>query len=113
MTEIIKISKDSWEPGISDGLTLPCGICNRVPSWDYNVDSEFWNLVVDDTYKRGVLCLPCLDRLAVDKGYDVSTHLQRVQFTGIGKTIELKPSRLFQYHSSEGRPCSSLTEASK
>ncbi len=96
--DIIKISSGNWEPGISNGLTLPCGICNCVVLWDYNVDSEFWNLIMHGhPHKRGVICLPCFDKLAVDKGYDVSTHLQRVQFTGIGKTIELKPTRLFQY----------------
>ena len=98
MTEIIKLSKDNWEPGISNGLTLPCGICDRVPPFDYGVDSEFWNLIVPNEHRRGVICLPCLDKLAFDKGHDVSTHLEFVQFTGIGKTIELKPSRIFHYH---------------
>ncbi len=98
MNKIIKISNGNWEPGISDGLTLPCGECNRVPSWGYNVDDAFWKLImIDHPHRLGVICLPCFDKLATDKGYDVSTHLERVQFTGIGKTIELKPSRLFQY----------------
>ncbi len=95
---IIKISKENWEPAISDGLTLPCGICNHVPPFDYHVDDEFWKLVMaDHPHRLGVICLPCFDKLAFDMGHDVSTHLESVQFTGIGKTIELKPSRIFQY----------------
>lgn len=105
---MIKISRDKWEPGISDGLTLPCGICDRVPPFDYHVDDAFWNLIVDKLHRRGVICLPCLDKLAVDKGYDISTHLQFVQFTGIGKTIELKPSRIFQYN--HGSPTTARNE---
>ncbi len=102
MEDIIKISHDNWEPGISDGLILSCGICDRVPPFDYNVDDEFWKLIMGDhPHRFGVICPPCLDKMAHDKGYDVSTHLQRVQFTGIGKTIELKPSRLFQYEVKE------------
>ncbi len=98
MEDIIKISKDNWEPGISAGLILPCGECNRVPPWGYNVDDDFWDLIMHEhPHRLGVICLPCFDKLAYDKGYDVSTHLQRVQFTGIGKTIELIPSRIFQY----------------
>ena len=97
---VIKITKDNWEPGISDGLTLSCGICNRVPPFDYKVDDDFWNMVVGEPYKRGVLCLSCLDKLSHAKEHDLSTHLEFVQFTGIGKTIELKPTRIFQYHSS-------------
>lgn len=98
---VIEISNANWEPGISDGLILPCGVCNCRVSFDYNIDNEFWKLVMGDhPHRLGVICLPCFDNLAFDKGYDVSTHLLRVQFTGIGKTIELKPSRLFQYQSS-------------
>ncbi len=100
MVEIITLTKDNWDPAISDGLTLPCGVCDRVPYFDYRVDSEFWNLIVHEPHKRGVICLPCLDKLAFVKGHDVSTHLEFVQFTGIGKTIELKPTRIFHYQSS-------------
>ena len=98
MVKIIRISNDNWEPGISDGLTLPCGDCNRVPPFDYHVDDEFWKLIMGDhPHRLGVICLPCLDKLAHAKGYDISTHLEFVQFTGIGKTIELKPTRIFHY----------------
>lgn len=93
----IKLSRDNWEPGISDGLTLPCVICEVVPSFDYRVDDDFWNAMIGKVFRRDVFCLPCLDKIATAKGHDVSTHLEFVQFTGIGKTIELKPSRLFRY----------------
>ncbi len=106
LKKIIKISNGNWEPGISDGLTLPCGECGHVPSFDYNVDHETWKLVAGDhPHRLGVICLPCFDKLAVDIGYDISTHLERVQFTGIGKTIVLKPSRLFQYEAKKGEDC--------
>lgn len=80
-----------WPGGISDGLTLPCGECAVVPAFDYNVDDEVWNLVAPEVHRLSVICLPCLDRLVHDKGIDISLHLKQVQFTGVGKTVVLRP----------------------
>jgi len=95
--KVYNITKKKWIPGISDGLTLPCRKCKRVPKFDYKVDDEFWRMVVDQKDRVHVICLPCLDKMATKKGLDLAPHLIDVQFTGIRKTIELLPSRIFYY----------------
>jgi len=88
-----------WPEGISDGLTLPCALCGVVPKFDFRVTEECWQVVVGDAeYKRGVVCLPCFDRLAVKKHVDVSKALIEVQFTGVGKTIILSPQWTHRYN---------------
>lgn len=91
------ISKGNWIAGVSDGLTLPCGICGKIPKWDYRVEDSFWRKVAPDEHRLGVICLECLDKLASEKGLDIAKHLIDVQFTGLGKTIELKPVKIFYY----------------
>jgi len=99
--KIYTIERGQWIPGVSDGLTLPCGVCGKIPKFDYKVDSDFWRKVVDKKHRLGVVCLPCLDKLASNKGLDVGKHLIDVQFTGIGKTIELLPDKIFYYQNKE------------
>jgi hypothetical protein len=93
---VLNLRREEWEAGVSDGLTLPCAICGIVPAFDYSVDDNFWK-VVDDRIRRGVVCLSCLDKLANAKGLDVSAHLIQVQFTGIKKTIELTPTKIYRW----------------
>jgi hypothetical protein len=93
----IKIEYSNWVSGVSDGLTLPCAICGVIPKFDYNVDNEFWKKVVEEKDRLGVICLSCLDDLASLQDLDVSEHLVEVQFTGRGKTIILKPIKVFLY----------------
>lgn len=95
------LKRETWKPGISDGLTLSCGICGCTPKFDYIVDDTFWKEVAPEKDRLGVICLPCLDKLASDQGLDISTYLESVQFTGIGKTIELLPHRVFYYEQNE------------
>lgn len=90
-------STDAWPEAISDGLTLPCSICGVIPYIDYRVGSDLWGRVVPEAYRRGVVCLSCLDRLASDAGLDVAAHLEFAQFTGVGKTIVLLPDRTYYY----------------
>jgi hypothetical protein len=59
---VVKWPEEGWFDGLSDGLVLACGLCNRRPEIDYTVDDEVW-AEVDDEYRRGVLCLVCLCRL--------------------------------------------------
>lgn len=93
--------KDNWPGGISDGLTLPCESCGMVPALDYTVSDEIWQAVVPDESRRSVVCLPCFDQMAADKGIDISEALERVQFVGIGKTVVLKPVAVYWYPSPE------------
>lgn len=97
MVKIYNIDENNWIAGVSDGLTLPCEICGKIPKWDYRVDDDFWRKVVPDKYRLGVICLGCLDKLASKKGLDIAKHLIDVQFTGLGKTIELTPHKIYYY----------------
>ncbi|KKM80265.1 hypothetical protein LCGC14_1341700 [marine sediment metagenome] len=97
----------TWPPGVSDGLVLPCAICGLHPKFDFRVTDECWQAVLGKAeYRRGVVCLPCFDRLATEKRLDVSRALIEVQFTGIGKTIILKPQSTHRYKSpsAEAKP---------
>jgi hypothetical protein len=94
----VKLSTKNWEAGISDGLTLSCEICGIMPRFDYTVDDSFGQKTVEEKDRLGVICLSCLDRLAISKGLDVSKHLKDVQFIGIGKTIVLVPTKVFLYY---------------
>lgn len=91
------IVSDSWPEAISDGVALSCSVCHRQGFFDYHVDDDFWEEVAPKEYKLDVICLPCLDGLATRKGLDVASHLESVQFTGIGKTIVLLPDRVYYY----------------
>lgn len=86
MLDIITID-DEWPPGISDGLNLPCALCHQSVKFDYTVSDECWDSVVPKDKRRGVICLPCLDKLAEQQSIDISRFIQRLQFTGVGKTI--------------------------
>lgn len=90
---------DGWPCGISDGLSLDCGICGRHTDYDYNVTDKLWESVVPEELKRGVVCLPCLDKIAKEQGYFLGNHLIDIQYTGIGETIILKPEISFVYDS--------------
>ncbi len=90
--------KANWPEAVSDGLTLPCAFCNIVPKFDYRVSDDFWQAVVPAGLQLGVVCLPCLDDLAVTAGHDdLEEALVEVQFTGYGKTIILKPEWTHRY----------------
>ncbi len=89
---------DEWPEGISDGLTLPCAICLAHPvKFDFAVTDELWRMVVPEQPRRGVVCLPCYNRLATEKGIDWANGLEQVQFTGAGKTIRLVPEFVYRY----------------
>lgn len=105
------IVSNEWPEAISDGLNLLCPLCNHLPAFDYKVSDSLWETVVPDEYKRGVICLRCLDILASKPGLDVAEHLEFVQFTGIGKTIVLLPDTTYYYYTiydavSNGFECS-------
>lgn len=90
-------SRGAWPEAISDGLTLPCGLCGCAPKFDFRVSEECWKAVAPDHLRLGVICLPCLDKEAVANGLDVAAALIEVQFTGAGKTVVLRPTRIVRY----------------
>ena len=83
--------------GVSDGLVLPCAICKKKVYWDYGVKDEIWDKIVPKNLRRGVICLPCLNKMAKEKGIDIAGSIEDVQFTGIDFTIEFIPVNVFYY----------------
>lgn len=89
--------EDKWPEAVCDGLCLPCKCCGNKTMYDYTVTEKFWKEVVPKKYKKWVVCLPCLDKIATEKGRNFGEHLIRVQFTGIKKTIIMEPSTIYDY----------------
>ena len=92
---------DEWPESISDGMELPCAVCGFPTKYDYNVDGEFWRLVVPKEIQPVVVCLTCLDKLAQNMGLSIAEHIERIQYTGIGKTIVLHVSHVYYYGDDE------------
>jgi hypothetical protein len=81
-----------WPAAVSDGLSLPCSDCGRLPRWDYHVTEDFWRRWGDGP---NVLCLPCLDKRCGGDG--LAEALEEVQWTGPGHTVVLRPSLRHRY----------------
>lgn len=98
MKPIRLVHDDPWPESLSDGLTLPCGLCGRVPIWDYTMDSGLWNRVVPSEHRRGVVCLECFVKLPGVTADLLAYGLTYVQMTGMpGLTIVLQPTAAFWY----------------
>lgn len=90
--------ESGWPLGISDGLTLKCGDCGHRTNYDYTVTDEFWERIVPEKDKKyGIICLDCIDKRAKLNNEILSHYLLKVQYTGIGETIVLKPEISFVY----------------
>lgn len=85
-----------WPEALSDGLILPCSVCDVVPHFDYRVDDPTWKKVAPKKYRLSVICLPCFDRLAVDAGV-THNYLIDVQFVGTGRTWILQPTQMYPW----------------
>lgn len=93
-----QMNRKNWIPGVSDGLTLPCAVCGRKNiKFDCIVKDSFWKEVVPKEIRQDVVCLPCLDRMAKEKGLDLGSNVVSLQFTGTGFTIEFFPVNVFRY----------------
>lgn len=84
-----------WPAAVSDGLSLACSDCGETPPFDYRVSEEFWTRWVADDARRGVVCLPCLDRRCGGEG--LAGALEEVQWTGTGHTVVLHPTARYEY----------------
>ena len=94
---------DEWPVAVSDGLTLRCADCGEIPQFDYRVDDSFWRLhVPDEPARRGVVCLPCLDRRCDGRG--LAGAVREVQWTGTGHTVVLRATRRYTFGSSLEAP---------
>lgn len=92
-----QLSKGNWEPSVSDGLNLPCSVCGVVPVFDYHIDDETWEKIAPKAHHLDVICLACLDKLASQKGINISGHLEFIDFCGKNKTIRLVPIEAYHY----------------
>ena len=97
IVEFVCRDPGKWPEAVSDGLTLPCGICGTIPSIDYHVEDDFWDSVVPRQLRRGVVCLDCLADLAAERGLGVAENVQQVQWIGKGETLVLNPERVYRY----------------
>lgn len=96
MTEIITVTfDDSWPEAVSDGLTLPCSRCTKIPQFDYRVTDDFWVNFVPEIWQRGVVCLPCLGETTPNK--KLAESIIEVQWTRTGLTVILQPIRAILY----------------
>ena len=86
---------DPWPEAVSDGLTLPCGVCGTVPVIDYHIPDNIWKKIVPKKLKLGVICLNCL----VNMDPDVVSSIENIFVCGGGRTILLKPETLYDYRS--------------
>ena len=86
----LDVAEGRWPAAISDGLTLLCAGCGAVPRFDYRVTDNFWRRWVPSSVRRGVVCLPCLDRWCGGEGLEEA--LLEVQWCGTGHTVALGPT---------------------
>ena len=83
-------------PSISDGLILPCAKCGQEKvQFDYTVTDGLWQDVVPVEMRLGVVCLPCLDKLAKEKKADLGANIISLQFTGQDMTIKFIPHSVY------------------
>ena len=95
--KIHEVIGKEWPGGISDGLTLRCKICNKIPCFDYTVTDDSWRLIVPPKHRLDVICLKCFDVLANRAGIKVGDVLSVVQFTGHKETVLLHPYKSYRY----------------
>lgn len=86
-----------WPSGVSDGLNLPCQRCGNKPKFDYHVADDVWKALVPEDERLGVICLPCLERIAHACGTSIGDAIEEVQFTGMGTTTILKPEKVYHW----------------
>ena len=90
--------RKEWLPGVPDSLTVPCGICHHIPRFDYKLKNAGWNMLAPEEHRTGVICLPCLNKIAKEKNVKLADYLEEVFFCdGLGETIDLIPVVAYFY----------------
>ena len=67
-----------------------CKVCGRRDKFDFTVPDGLWKAVVGPEFDNRVVCLPCFDDLASERGIDYSQHLHAVYFSGEKAAFEFK-----------------------
>lgn len=89
-----------WPEGISNGLTVPCMWCGRVPVVDYTVDDRTWRRIVPPRLRREVVCIDCF----VDQDESVVASIGRVQVATASVTAVFNDPDVYRWHESEDAP---------
>ena len=67
-----------------------CKVCGQRDKFDFTVPAKVWRRVVGPEFWNRVVCLPCFDGLAKERGVDYSTHLRVLYFAGDKAVFEFK-----------------------
>jgi hypothetical protein len=89
--------RDEWPPAVSDGLTIPCHYCRVIPLLDYRIEDEVWELLVPKAARRGVVCLECLYKLAIEQDVHLARHVLEIQIASAKCTTVFKPETLYEW----------------
>ena len=89
-------ANDKWPEAISDGLTLACRFCDKIPIVDYRINDDVWRLVVPREYQRDVVCLDCL--IKCGKREMIAEAIEAVQITFPHMTVVCDNPQVFVYN---------------
>ncbi|HEY7221756.1 MAG TPA: hypothetical protein VH985_25515 [Candidatus Binatia bacterium] len=59
-----------------------CRVCKCEDKFNFYVPDKVWREVVPDKYQNAVVCLPCFDELARERGVDYSAAIAVLYFAG-------------------------------
>jgi hypothetical protein len=67
-----------------------CKVCMTADHFDFGVPDEVWGLVVPSEFRSRVVCLPCFDRFARERGISYASALHHLYFVGDQAIFEFK-----------------------
>jgi hypothetical protein len=59
-----------------------CKACGREDYWNFDVPDDVWIAVVPEEFRFRVVCLPCFDRFAFERGVGYAASLRTIYFAG-------------------------------
>lgn len=99
-----------WPSAVSDGLSLPCGVCGVNPPFDWRCDDKTWAAVIPKHFRRGVVCLPCFAMMADEAQVEIAAGIECVQFVGPGYTVVLRPDFIVRHSDGQLTPYASADQ---
>ncbi len=79
--------------GVSDGLSLPCSVCDHHTQIDYHATDESWESITSNHGNRlGVICLECFIDLLLQHGMEPAECIERVDVIGKAATRVFRPA---------------------
>jgi len=96
--KVTDMRTEGWVPGVPDDLVLKCPYCNVIPSIGFTVTDDSWKKIIPVEHSLGVVCLPCFNIKAKEKGIMLHECLEEVWLCdGRGETIRLIPVDSYLY----------------